>query len=100
MSYLSYAFYFYISKKYEANKDAEQRNQIIEMKRVQSEKELEALHRSERAVSILRHDMRHFLLSISSISKITKMKKRLIISTKSFTLLIKLRSKDIARIIS
>ena len=41
-------------------------NQIMEMKRIQSEKELDAIRRSEHAVSILRHDMRHFLLSISS----------------------------------
>lgn len=64
LTYLMFLFLYF--KEYEANKEAEQRNQIIEMKRVQSEKELEALHRSERAVSILRHDMRHFLLSISS----------------------------------
>ena len=61
LTYLMFLFLYF--KEYEANKEAEQRNQIIEMKRVQSEKELEALHRS---VSILRHDMRHFLLSISS----------------------------------
>lgn len=64
LTYLMFLFLYF--KEYEANKEAEQRNQIIEMKRVQSEKELETLHRSERAVSILRHDMRHFLLSISS----------------------------------
>lgn len=64
ITYLLFLFLYF--KEYEAGKEAEQQNQIIEMKRVQSEKELDALRRSERSVSILRHDMRHFLLSISS----------------------------------
>ena len=38
----------------------------MEMKRTQSEKEIEAIKRSEYAISILRHDMRHFLNNISS----------------------------------
>ena len=38
----------------------------MEMKRVQSEKEIEAIKRGEYAVSIMRHDMRHFLNNISS----------------------------------
>ncbi len=42
-------------------------NQIMEMKRIQSENGLDAINaRSEHAVSILRHDMRHFFISISS----------------------------------
>ena len=64
ITYLMFLFLYF--KEYEASKEAEQRNQIMEMKRIQSEKELDAIRRSERAVSILRHDMRHFLLSISS----------------------------------
>lgn len=64
ITYLMFLFLYF--KEYEASKEAEQRNQIIEMKRIQSEKELDAIRRSERAVSILRHDMRHFLLSIST----------------------------------
>ena len=64
ITYLMFLFLYF--KEYEANKEAEQRNQIMEMKRIQSEKELDAIRRSEHAVSILRHDMRHFLLSISS----------------------------------
>lgn len=64
ITYLLFLFLYF--KEYETAKEAEQRNQLIEMKRIQSEKELDALRRSERTVSILRHDMRHFLLSISS----------------------------------
>ena len=64
ITYLMFLFLYF--KEYETSKEAEQRNQIMEMKRIQSEKELDAIRRSERAVSILRHDMRHFLLTISS----------------------------------
>ena len=64
ISYLMFLFLYF--KEYETRKEAEQRNQIMEMKRTQSEKELDAIRRSERAVSILRHDMRHFLLSLST----------------------------------
>lgn len=53
-------------KEYEAKCEAEQHNQLMEMKRLQSEKEIEAMRRSEYAVSILRHDMRHFLNNISA----------------------------------
>ena len=53
-------------KQYEEKRETDQRNQLMEMKRTQSEKEIEAIKRSEYAVSILRHDMRHFLNNISS----------------------------------
>lgn len=36
------------------------------MKQEQAEKEIEAIKRGEYAVSLLRHDMRHFLLNISA----------------------------------
>lgn len=58
-------FIFLYFRQYEEKREAEQINQLMEMKRAQSEKEIEALRRSEKAISILRHDMRHFLLSIS-----------------------------------
>lgn len=64
IAYLMFLFLYF--KEYEANQESRQRNQIMEMKRIQSEKELDAIRRSEHAVSILRHDMRHFLLSVSS----------------------------------
>ena len=53
-------------KQYEEKQEAEQRNRLIKMQRTQSEKEIEAIKRSEYAISILRHDMRHFLLNISA----------------------------------
>lgn len=53
-------------KQYEEKQEAEQRNQLMEMQRVQSQKEIEAIRRSEYSVSLLRHDMRHFLLNISN----------------------------------
>ena len=53
-------------KQYEEKQESEQRGRILEMKRAQSEKELEAFHQAQHAVSLLRHDMRHFLVSISA----------------------------------
>ena len=64
ITYLMFLFLYF--KEYETSKEIEQQNQLMEMKRVQTEKELEAIRRSERAVSILRHDMRHFLSGIVS----------------------------------
>ena len=48
ITYLMFLFLYF--KEYEANKEAEQRNQIMEMKRSQSEKELDAIRRSERSL--------------------------------------------------
>lgn len=53
-------------KEYEEKCEAERYNQLMEVKRAQSEKEIEAIKRSEYAVSLLRHDMRHFLNNIYS----------------------------------
>ena len=58
-------FLFIYFKQYEAKREAEQRNQLIEMQRIQSEKEVEMMKRSEYAVSIMRHDMRHYLNDIA-----------------------------------
>lgn len=63
ISYILFIFLYF--KQYEEKREAEQINQLMEMKRVQSEKEIEAMRRSEKAISILRHDMRHFLSGIS-----------------------------------
>ena len=52
-------------KQYEEKREIEQRNEFIEMQRIQSKKELERMKRSEYEMSILRHDMRHFLNDIS-----------------------------------
>lgn len=63
MAYLLFLFLYF--RQYEAEQEAQQRGQLLEMKRVQAEKELAAIRRSELATSILRHDMRHFLAQIS-----------------------------------
>lgn len=52
-------------KQYEEKREVEQRNKIMEMQRVQFEKEVEMMKRSEHAVAIIRHDMRHFLNDIA-----------------------------------
>lgn len=64
ITYILFLFMYF--KQYEEKREADQRNQMMEMKRVQSEKEIEAIKRGEYAVSIMRHDMRHFLNNISS----------------------------------
>jgi len=64
VAYLIFSVVYF--KEYEEKCEAEQHNQLMELKRAQSEKEIEAIKRSEYAVSLLRHDMRHFLNNISS----------------------------------
>ena len=64
IAYLLFLFLYF--RQYEEKCEAEQRNQLMKMQQAQSGKEIEAILRSERAVSILRHDMRHFLLSVSA----------------------------------
>lgn len=51
-------------QQYEEKREAEQRNQLMEMQRIQSQKEIEQMKRSQYEISILRHDMRHFLTDI------------------------------------
>lgn len=63
-AYLIFSVVYF--REYEEKFEAEQHNQLMEMKRAQSEKEIEAIKRSEYAVSLLRHDMRHFLSNISA----------------------------------
>ena len=64
IAYLIFSVVYF--KEYEEKYKVEQHNQIMEMKKAQSEKELEAIKRSEYAVSLLRHDMRHFMNTIIS----------------------------------
>lgn len=64
VAYLIFSIVYF--REYEEKCEAERYNQLMEMKRAQSEKEIEAIKRSEYAVSLLRHDMRHFLNNISS----------------------------------
>lgn len=63
IAYILFLFMYF--KQYEEKREAELRNQLMEMKRTQSEKEIEAIKRSQYEISILRHDMRHFLTNIS-----------------------------------
>ena len=51
-------------QQYEETREMEQRNQLMEMQRIQSQKEIERMKRSQYEISILRHDMRHFLTDI------------------------------------
>lgn len=62
VAYLFFSVVYF--KEYEEKCEAEQYKHLMELKRVQSEKEIEAIKRSEYAVSLLRHDMRHFLNNI------------------------------------
>lgn len=64
MAYLIFSVVYF--REYEEKCEAEQHNQLMEIKRAQSEKKIEAFKRSEYAVTLLRHDMRHFLNNISS----------------------------------
>ena len=52
-------------RQYEETCETEQRNQLMRMQHAHTEKELEAIRHAEQTVSILRHDMRHFLANIS-----------------------------------
>ncbi len=63
IAYILFLFMYF--KQYEEKREVELRNQLMEMKRTQSEKEIEAIKRSQYEISILRHDMRHFLTNIS-----------------------------------
>lgn len=62
ISYIIFIFLYF--KQYEEKRDAENLNILMEMKRKQSEKEIEAIKKSETSVRILRHDLRQFLLNI------------------------------------
>ncbi|MCX7615463.1 MAG: GHKL domain-containing protein, partial [Clostridiales bacterium] len=64
VAYLIFSVVYF--KEYEGKCEAERHNQLMEMNRAQSEKEIEAIKRSEYAIALLRHDMRHFLNSIAS----------------------------------
>lgn len=60
----NFSFCVIYLKEYEEKCEAERLTQLMEIKRTQSMKEIEAIKRSEYAVSLLRHDMRHFLSNI------------------------------------
>ncbi len=58
-------FIFLYFKQYEEKSEAEQRNRFLKMQQTQTAKEIETIRRSKQEISILRHDMRHFLSGIS-----------------------------------
>lgn len=64
IAYLLFLLVYF--KQYEGNREAEQKNRILEMRQAQSKKEIEAQKRSSNALSLLRHDMRHFCTTISA----------------------------------
>lgn len=62
IAYLLFLLLYF--RQYEQRQEAERRNQVMEMRQRQSQKEIEAIRASEYAVRMLRHDMRHFLSSV------------------------------------
>lgn len=58
-------FLFLYFKQYEEKTETEQRNHLMEMQQLCSAKEIAAARRSAHAVTLLRHDMRHFLAHLS-----------------------------------
>ena len=63
-TYLLFLFLYF--KQYEEQQETLHQNQLMELMRDQSQKDLVTLHQAQQSVSIMRHDMRHFLLAISS----------------------------------
>lgn len=51
-------------KQYEEKQEVENRNRLVEIKAQQSQKDIDTFKRNEKTISLLRHDMRHFLNSI------------------------------------
>ena len=62
VAYLIFSVVYF--REYEEKCEAEQHNQLMEIRQIQSVKEIEAIQRSEYEISLLRHDMRHFLSNI------------------------------------
>ena len=54
-------------KQYEEKRETEQKKRMLEMQRFQTQKEIQTIKRSEYAVSLLRHDLRHFLANIAAL---------------------------------
>lgn len=61
--YLSFCVLYY--RQYEEKQRIATLNMLIELKQEQSEREVKTLQQSEKTVALLRHDMLHFLNSIS-----------------------------------
>lgn len=64
ISYLMFCTVYF--KQYEEKQTIENRNRLMQMKQEQSEKEIETMRRSEKNISLLYHNMRHFLSTVST----------------------------------
>ena len=64
ITYLLFLFLYF--RQYEEQQETLHQNQLMELMREQSQKDLVTLHQAQQSVSIMRHDIRHFLLAISS----------------------------------
>ena len=64
IAYLLFLLVYF--KQYEEKRETEQRSRILEMQREQYKREIETQKRSANALSLLRHDMRHFCVAISA----------------------------------
>ena len=59
-------FCFVYHREYEEKADAQRKEQIIRITVEEQKKELDAVKRSEGAIRIIRHDLRHFLANLST----------------------------------
>ena len=66
------AVYF---RQYEEAQEMENRNKMLYIKQEQSRREMEAIRRSESSIALLRHDMRHFLNTISEYIDVGELQK-------------------------
>lgn len=64
ISYLVFCTVYF--RQYEENQEIENLNKLMKIKQEETEKEIATILRSEKAMSIIRHDMRHFLNNISN----------------------------------
>lgn len=65
IAYLLFSVIYF--KEYEEKCKAEQQKKLIEIQTTQSIKEITEIKRSEYEISLIRHDMRHFLNNVSSL---------------------------------
>lgn len=63
---MCYMFFFTVYfRQYEEKLEIEQHNQMMQMQQSRAENEMKAIQRSEKTIALLRHDMRHFLGTVS-----------------------------------
>ena len=63
LSFLLFLFLYF--RQHEEKCEAEQRRQMMELQQLQAQREIAAIRHSEKAIAILRHDMRHFLQNVA-----------------------------------